>query len=341
MFCGSGHMATEYYLKRAGQEAGPFGFRDLVVLAREGKLAESDLVRYSWTNEWKRADSVVALFHMARRAPDVVARAEPSPVQNVPDESVNPSRPKTEIALSDIDNRPGWMKRLLFIGGRNRKQSEVPILGPPAPVSAPPQENRPLEKEYRVRSFPRNADNSACGEATVPVFQSPPASIDDTNPRPVVSQLQEHVSEAAGTVEPGTEISPNLWSSTVDEALTSVTARQSGNRRNLPIGRRRKLFHRLSKFVPGNWHGDGWLRLGYRVVCALVVAATVAVSVASWSEEEGDRFLRGASQKATVRLFPVVGKCSPGKYWFLMTDLVLATAAVTWFAAGWLESHAE
>jgi hypothetical protein len=36
-----------------------------------------------------------------------------------------------------------------------------------------------------------------------------------------------------------------------------------------------------------------------------------------------------------------LGKCSTGKYVFLMADLVLVSGAVTWFAAGWLESHAE
>lgn len=340
-------MALEYYLKRAEEELGPFGFRDLVALARDGKLAESDLVRYSWTNEWKRADSIVALFHMARRAPEALAHAEPSDVHQVPDEPVHLDPAKIEVPATEVNDQPGWMKRLLFIGGRKKKRAEIPILGPPATESAPPQKCRPFEKGSRVPSFTRNADSSTCSEAAVPVLQHSLPSIGDTGSRPGANRSQEPVSdppatvEAAGPIEPHTENFRNLWSSTVDEALASATARQSGDRQNLPPGRWRKLCHRVAKFVPGSWHGEGWLRVGYRVACALVVAATVAVSVANWSEEEGHRLLRGASQKTTMRLFPVVGKCSTGKYWFLMADLVLATGAVTWFTAGWLESHAE
>jgi hypothetical protein len=214
-------MASQYYLQREGQESGPFGFRDLVEFVREGRLADSDLVRYSWTNEWKRADTLVGLFRMALKSPEDLA--EP------PDLAVD-----AEAAMN---------------GSR--------------------------------------------------------------------------------------------WSGAGNEALSSVTARQSGIRPLRRPGRWRKLVGRLLNVTPADDRDDSWQRIGYRVVCTIVFAAIVAVSVDNWSQQEGRRFLRGESQRETMRLFPVVGKCGTGQYLFLMADLVLATGTITWVTAGWLESHAE
>jgi hypothetical protein len=225
-------MASQYYLHNEGKETGPFGFRDLVDLVREGKLRDSDLVRYSWTNEWKRADSLVGLFHMAQRRPKGLIEPNQSP--------------------------------------------------------------------------------------------------DD--------------SDSVGSVEPadpGSEEFNSRWSSTVDEALAKVTARQSSGRPDHGEGRWRNLFDRLLNTESINERGDSWLRIGYRIACTLIFAAIMAVSVENWSREEGRRFLRGESQKATVRMFPIVGKCGTGQYVFLMADLVLATATITWVVAGWLEALAE
>jgi hypothetical protein len=312
-------MASEYYLQRAGQEVGPFAFRDLVALAREGNLADSDLVRYSWTNEWKRADSLVGLFHMAQRTPE--ALADPSPVPPVAVESVTQIEPGAEPNASDVDDRPGWMKRLLSIGSRHKKPMEIPILGPRAP------------------ELPSAAAMCEPTPDVMPVCES--ALLENTTDLADPCQAPDLASEVAGPALPNTEVFRNNWSSTVDEALSSMTARQSACHPHLRQGRWRKLFGRLSKILPGNGRGDARLRVGYRIVSTIVFATIMAVSVESWSQEEGGRFLRGHSQKATMRLFPVLGKCSTGKYVFLMADLVLATGAVTWFAAGWLESHAE
>src|SRR5437879_1320926 len=121
-------MASQYYLQREGQDAGPFGFRDLVALARNGELAESDQVRYSWTNEWKRADSLVGLFYMARRTLEPPAEADPLLAPLAADESSVHAEIVEEVAISAFDDRPGWMKRLLFVGGRKKAPPEVPIL---------------------------------------------------------------------------------------------------------------------------------------------------------------------------------------------------------------------
>src|SRR5665213_550470 len=126
-------MAFEYYVRHEEQETGPFAFRDLIVLARDGKLAEADQVRYSWATAWQRADSLVGLFYMARRAAAALADALPAPAAAVDEpaseqsnretglrhsEAPNPDRhvcgpirapePIVEFPVAASDDRPGW-----------------------------------------------------------------------------------------------------------------------------------------------------------------------------------------------------------------------------------------
>jgi hypothetical protein len=314
-------MASQYYLKRDGHEACPFGFRDLVAMVREGKLANSDLVRFSWTNEWQRADSLVGLWHMSQKTPDALGQVEALPVARAVIESVIQDQLRKIAPISDVDVRPGWMKRLLFIGSRKKTPAEIPILRP-----------RSLELP------PATAECAPTADA-IPIFHS--GLVENVNHSADSTHTEELASEGTASAQSDTEMSRSRWFSTVEAALASATSRRSDRRVKLRAGRLQRLIDRLVKLVPGNRCEDSWLRVGYRVACPIVIAAIVAASVENWSEEEGHKSLRGERQKATMRLFPVLGKCSTGKYVFLMADLVLATGAVTWFAAGWLESHAE
>ncbi len=66
-------MATQCYTPTEGEEAGPVAFSDLVDRVRSGTMTESDLVRSSWNADWQRADTVVGLFHMAKRSSEELA----------------------------------------------------------------------------------------------------------------------------------------------------------------------------------------------------------------------------------------------------------------------------
>src|SRR5437870_321391 len=72
-------MASQYFIQRAGEESGPFGFKELVTFVRDGKLVHSDQVRFSWTHDWQRADSLVGLFHMAQKSSEELAQPEAPP----------------------------------------------------------------------------------------------------------------------------------------------------------------------------------------------------------------------------------------------------------------------
>lgn len=61
------NMASNWYYKQSDQELGPYTFRGPVVMVRDQKRAAEVLVRLCYWNEWQRADSMVGLFHMARR----------------------------------------------------------------------------------------------------------------------------------------------------------------------------------------------------------------------------------------------------------------------------------
>lgn len=62
-------MATRWYYSEFGLEFGPVSFSELVRLVREGELREDDLVRSTDEMDWRPAESVTGLFHLARREP--------------------------------------------------------------------------------------------------------------------------------------------------------------------------------------------------------------------------------------------------------------------------------
>ncbi|QDT97534.1 DUF4339 domain-containing protein [Gimesia aquarii] len=130
-------MASDWYYKQDDQELGPYTFRDLVEMVREEKLTAEVLVRPHYTNEWQRADSVVGLFHMARRDPATLPPVKESAIEEVDEyadaedidallsSSDEVGDDDTETDVAEVAEKPGWLKRLLSL--RNSKIPAVPL----------------------------------------------------------------------------------------------------------------------------------------------------------------------------------------------------------------------
>jgi hypothetical protein len=310
-------MATQWYYQAGGEEHGPIGFRDLVELVQSGGITESDLVRSSWNTEWQPANSVVGLFYMAGRSPDDLARLS----------AAHDSEPAVEMiggqddkeAVPDIgetaEDRAAWMERL----------DEISILRDPKPVDTAVRESPVTEPSIAGDSDP--AQGRPSDERSTTVVVSPRAS-----------------KMAISTAAPSPRAA-SAWSSGVDSALVSVDARQAEQCEVTTPGAASRVVTRIAEMIPSREVLDARLRIGFRAVCAIVCAGIVAYAVESWSRREAIRFPEhkpSPGEKVRRRyFFPVVGRCKRRDYIGLISGLTLATATATWFAAGWLETHAD
>jgi hypothetical protein len=326
-------MASQYFIQREDQETGPFGFKELVVFVRDGKLVHSDRVRFSWTTEWQRADSLVGLFHMAQKAPELLtppADLRP-PLANEP----IPAEQEGQVTIPEIVERPGWVMRLMQVSGfRSKRPAEIPILGP---ASATPSETSPLDAPHVGSDEPA----SSRAGARIPNEGQP--------------------AEIAAFFNQDAPAESNLWSSTIEAALAGADARARSGKRH---GRWRTLYNRVGRRIHRIADSKSPVRVGLRLVLAIVCATSVSLGVESWSSQEVSRvdrrtFLHERQIAAGIRerpetqsdrsaesvanrlrhRFPLVGECDGGTYLFLIFDLALATGAAVYFVASRVESR--
>jgi GYF domain 2 len=300
-------MAPQWYFWTCDEQFGPVTFRELIELVRTGALAEADLVRPSWNQDWQRADSVVGLFHMARRSAEELVAIDAPPAA-APAEAPVESEPAAATA-PEFEERPGWMKRLWSL-----KSKSLQFRHRPAPLDTP---------------------------KILPPFNTPAST---GNPAPLPSG--ERRSEGRTELPPDLASCPTTgpsaeWANAIDAALERVEQRVSRKRR--PHSRLGRAFAKLA--VPfGQLRGLGrspWLRPAFRLACAIVCANLVALAIENWSTQEALRFPSRDPQATSLRHFPVLGKCGSGEYLFLIFDAMLITGAAAYTAAAWLEARAE
>ncbi len=295
-------MATQWFYKDAGEERGPVPFRELVQLVRSKTVTENDLVRSAWNPEWQRADSVVGLFYMAGRAAE-----EPAQLNTA---ARPPAEPVAAEAISNVEEpceRPGWLQRLFSVGGlRKKTPAEVPIDALPA---------------IDAGAAPSASQATSDSTAGSPGQQS------------LAPELADYATSAANSTNDG-------WSSLVGEGVE----RAAGIRPAL--GRWGRLIRHVSRALAAVLGAgqSSWFRPAFRLVCAVVCSNLVAIAVESWSAEEALRFPSRETtlgRDAGAQQFPFIGKCSGGEYLILTFHLMLFTGAGAYFAARWLDSHAE
>lgn len=375
-------MATEWYYKESDETLGPCTFRHMVEMVREKQLLPETMVRPHYMDEWQRADSVVGLFHMARRDPATLPPVNNS--INEPDdefagaddldafleESDEPVGTGTDVVQQDIE-RPGWLKRLLSL-----RNSKIP------PVSVDPH------REVSV-DLSRPAPNGSA----IPGDEI--KSETETLPEPNAS-----VETAEDVVSTGA-YSEETWASTVNAAVERIDARAPKQdevphpRQMVPAISFSFLEHPVFRkmilacvlvlcasvgiygFV--SWMGQGklyfpligettpllflvysacsflvsitlvpllvyvaspYLRLGYKLGAALVTANITAFFLLNWSEQQSMIFPSRKPTEAKL-IFPLIGECSHFSYWMYFVDVVIFVAVLTYFAAWWLETHAD
>lgn len=375
-------MATEWYYKQSDEAMGPFAFREMVDMVREEQLLPETLVRPNYLDEWQRADSVVGLFHMARRDPATLP-----PVKNAinePDDkfagaddleaflegSDEPAGTGTDVVQQELE-RPGWLKRLLSL-----RSSKIP----PVPVDP--------HREVSV-DLSRPAPNGSA----IPGVESKPES--DTLP-----ESNAPVESSDDAVSTGA-YSEETWASTVNAAVERIDAR-APKQEELPPPRQmvpaiklsfleHPVFRKLilacvlilcaSVGIYGfvSWMGQGklyfpligetspllflvysacsflvsitlvpllvyvaspYLRLGYKLGAALVTANITVFFLLNWSEQQSMIFPSRKPIEAKL-IFPLIGECSQFSYWMYFVDVVIFVAVLTYFAAWWLETHAD
>ncbi|QDV50452.1 DUF4339 domain-containing protein [Gimesia fumaroli] len=83
-----------------------------------------------------------------------------------------------------------------------------------------------------------------------------------------------------------------------------------------------------------------YLRFGYKLGAAVVTASLTVLYLLNWSEQQSMIFPSRKPTEAKL-VFPIMGECSEFGYWMYFVDVVIFVAVLTYFAAWWLESHAD
>lgn len=206
-------MASDWYYKEDDQELGPYTFRHLVEMVREDKLAAEVLVRPHYTNEWQRADSVVGLFHMARRDPATLPSvnqtagkqndeyADAADLEDFLSSSDEIINQEESIIIEEVE-KPGWLKRLLSL-----RSSKIPAV----PLDPNREINIDLSQPAALDSGLDTIEESVHFESENQVES---VEVDGTG---IKESPQDEVSTGA--------FSDATWSSAIDAAVERIDAR--------------------------------------------------------------------------------------------------------------------
>ncbi|QDT44264.1 hypothetical protein Pan241w_43720 [Gimesia alba] len=368
-------MATEWYYKQSDEALGPYSFREMVEMVREEQLLPETMVRPNYLDEWQRADSVVGLFHMARRDPATLPPVR-SAVDPIGDEFTDADDLDAFLAESDDPEpierdvlheqveQPGWLRRLLTL--RNSKI-------PPVPVDR--------EREFHV-DLNRTVTNDEVADS-------------DLGSEVPLGEVNLDAEAEVGAY------SEETWASTVNAAVERIDARAPKQETPLPSRQivptislsflQNPVFRKLifagaiilcaSAGIYGfvSWVGQGklyfplvgstspllflvysgcsflavfilgpllayiaapYLRVGFRVGAAVITANITVLFLLNWSEKQNMIFPSRKPTEAKL-IFPIIGECSSFAYWMYFVDSVIFVAVLTYFAAWWLEAHAD
>jgi hypothetical protein len=304
-------MATQWYYMAFGQELGPLPFRELTRMVRAGELMEEDLVRAIHEPEWRRADTVVGLFHMARRGSfaelDDAARTERAEPLAVTLE-LDDVRAVWDDTVDDRPEPPRWLLRILerVRGGE---------------ISAP-ETRRALNRLLTG------------GE---PLSQSDIAFLNEAAAMDVRLGATAGLGMGAFAADGhGENAASGAMARAVEDALAEIDERLA---RGQPKLRRDLLGRLVGHCRDACTDRSLWQQAGR--VGGVMVAANVAVLwLGQWSARESLRF-PGLQREQGTCAFPLIGACQPLEYWFYLFDLVLLAGAVAYLGVRWIEAHLD
>ncbi len=316
-------MATEWFLKSFDDEFGPISFTVLVDLARNGTLLEDDLVRPAAGSQFQRADSIIGLFYMARRAPDKKS-SMPLVGQSMSAETPKPAATTANTsAPAAADSRPDWLVRLLEARANQSagfRTSAASDAGVPCPSPGNPE--------------------FASGDAPGDTVDKLVASSEGAE---VANTLGLAPRQNGPDVDSMVHSSGSDWSRAVGDALDATERRLS---KSDEVFRRRGgkalngcVVRFCSHLVEQLGGGQRLAGLAYRLLAGILSANLVAYWIVSWSSQEALRFPSRA--ETSVHIFPLIGACGDQEYLFWLFDAAIGAGCLAFWAATVLVAKAE
>lgn len=373
-------MASDWYYKQDDQEIGPHTFRDLVEMVREDKLTADVLVRPEYMDEWQRADTVVGLFHMAQRDPATLPPITDHSIEQEgefadAEDLATFISPSEESTTADEVEKPGWLKRLLSL--RSSKIPAVPIdpsreinVDLSQPVTADTgfqSENELASTDIEGVGTEQEPNSDAVNGVTAGAYSDETWSsaigaavdrIDARAPKP------EEIPEPKQIVPPVTLsfLSSPVFRNSMKVigiigcaslAIYGIVDWLGQGTLYFPfIGVCSPLMFLLYSAVAFLgmvvavsllfFISSSYLRLGFKLGSVLLTTGLTITYLLNWSEDNFILFPTRNSKPSEVKLiFPYIGECSSFAYWMYFFDVVVVVAVITFFAAWWLEAHAD
>lgn len=297
-------MATQWFYKAFGEELGPLPFGELVQRVRCGDLSADDWVRAAHEPDWRRAETVVGLFYMARRS--LAEQLEPS-VEKLPEDAELADPPSVEIPplVNAEPEMPGWLLRIL----ERLRAGELD-----------PQRARQVLGELMA------VDHRLSEDAAAFLREDPSGDDSET--------AADWLAADSGAAEQSIELKSQLTGA-IEQALAEID-RRAGVAPQVQPGR----FRRIARGCRTLFADRKLAQYGLRIAGAMIAGNLALLWLDHWTAREAMRF-PGLLEKRDVRVFPVIGECQITEYWFFAVDLTIGAAVAAYLGIRWVERHVE
>lgn len=321
-------MLSDWYFKQDEHIQGPFPFQDLVELVREEKLSPESLVRSHAEANWQRADSISGLFERAEGEPG--------------------AETDTDLAIANAGDLETFLTAEDAATEENASDS-----GPTNSSSAEAAEDSTDETDDEAET---GAYSDETWSTTVKAAID---KIDSRKPKPA----EEEEEDEPPAIVP--ELSLSFLQRPVVRMLILacilLLCASAGVYGFIQwMGEDQVYFPLVGEISPLlflvyatcsflvvvtvvpllSYVAAPYLRVGYKLGASLVTAGLTAIYLLHWSEQQNLIFPMQKQAEAKL-IFPLMGECSTFYYWMYFTDVLIFVAVLTYFAARWLESHAD
>lgn len=322
-------MTSDWYFKQNEQVQGPYSFQDLVDLAREDKLGPDTLVRAGTEADWQRADSVSGLLEQGDGDPGAEA--------------------ETDLVLANAGDLETFLTAEEAAGEENAGDSE--------PMNSSSME---ASAEDTADETDDEAETGAYSDETwSTTVKAAVDKIDSRNPQPTEEEEEDEPLQIVPEISLSFLQRP-VFRMLILACILLLCASAGVYGFIQWMGEDQVYFPLVGETSPLlflvyatcsflvvvtvvpllSYVAAPYLRVGYKLGAPLVTAGLTALFLLHWSKQQNLIFPTG--KQAEVKLFfPLMGECSTFSYWMYFTDVLIFVAVLTFFAARWLESHAD